>query len=118
MDTARIRGIAVTGAAVIALGGASFVGVTAARGSSPAFCGTQGASVKTAVAARRHQLQQVVTPLLPGVQVRTLVTGGSGTLDCAGRAESVAPAPVSGEVQQPAWLVREMAGGPPHCAVV
>lgn len=112
-----IRGIATAGAALVVLGGGVLlVGVT--TGSTSAICGPEGSGVAAQVASRRVELQQGLTPVLPGVQVRTLIAGEAPTLACADQAPEVAAVPaVAGEVQLPAWLVREKAGGPPHCAV-
>lgn len=107
------------------LGGGALVAGGAAQGSPSSTCGAQASSVATGVASRRAELQQVLTPA-----GSALVTTGShglaalrqsldAALGCRIQIEKVAPAPVvSGDVPQAPWRIREMAGGPPHCAVV
>jgi hypothetical protein len=109
----------VAGAAVLLLaGGSAIAGSPADQGTAGTTCLTDATDLVPVVATPKGKLSRV---LAPGVVKEAIeLKNAHGTaLNCAAQAEKPAQVPVdSGELEQPAWLIREMAGGPPHCSAV
>ena len=102
---------AVAGAAVLLLAGGSAVAGTPATAGG---CPTEAITEVGFVAPTEGKLSRSLAPALVPDSIEL-----KDALSCVDQAEKPAPAPVvSGELEQPAWLIREMGGGPPHCSVV
>lgn len=110
MDRMRIFA-AVVGAAVLLLAGGSAVAGTPASGGS---CLTGAITEVGFVAPAESKLAPKLVPVLVPDSIEL-----KDALGCVVLAEKPAQVPVDpGEVKQPAWLLREMAGGPPHCSEI
>ena len=102
---------AVAGAAVLLLAGGSAVAGTPTSGGS---CLTGAITEVGFVAPTEGKLSRNLAPALVPDSIEL-----KDAFSCVVPAEKPAHVPVvSGEVEQPAWLIREMAGGPPHCSTV
>ncbi len=102
---------AVAGAAVLLLAGGSAVAGTTTSGGS---CLTGAITEVGFVAPTEGKLSRNLAPALVPNSIEL-----KDALACVVPAEKPAQVPVvSGEVEQPAWLLREMAGGPAHCSEI
>ena len=112
MPMSRIRIFAaVAGAAVLLLAGGSAVAGTSG---SAGGCLTGAITEVGFVAPSESKLSRDLAPVLVPDAIEL-----KDALECVVPAEKPAHAPVvPGEVEQPAWLIQEMSGGPPHCSVV
>lgn len=103
---------AVAGAAVLLLAGGSAVAGTPATAAGG--CLTGAITEVGFVAPTEGKLSRNLAPALVPDSIEL-----KDALDCVVPAEKPAHVPVvSGEVEQPAWLIKEVSGGPPHCSVV
>jgi hypothetical protein len=103
---------AVAGAAVLLLAGGS--AVADSPDSFGSGCLTGAITEVAFVAPAESKLSRNLAPALVPDSIEL-----KDALDCVVPAEKPAHVPVvSGEVEQPAWLIKEMSGGPPHCSVV
>ena len=98
--------------------GSAIAGSSADQGTAEITCPTDAAELVPVVTAPAGKLGRVLAPVVAKDSIELKNALGSA-LTCADPAKKIAPDPVvSGELRQPAWLIREMSGGPPHCSAL